>query len=138
MKKQLLGLIQRQHQARFGPRFVFRLILLTCLRISPPGSVSNRWFLAAREVPHRADPQWRGGRGVLTGRGGPPGPTPGYRDHVGWKAPPPADPWQDEATGGTDAWITISVIVALIVVALVVLVAVGAVYVYLVTTRGAG
>jgi hypothetical protein len=57
---------------------------------------------------------------------------------VGWKAPPPADPWQDEATGGADAWITISVIVALIVVALVVLVAVGAVYVYLVTTRGAG
>ncbi len=55
-----------------------------------------------------------------------------------WKAPPPTDPWQDEEPSGIDPWITLSVLVGLIALALVVLLAVGAVYVYLVVSRGSG
>jgi hypothetical protein len=57
---------------------------------------------------------------------------------VGWKAPPPTDPWQDEEPAGADAWLTLSVMVGLIAIALVALIVVGAVYVYLVVSRGAG
>jgi hypothetical protein len=55
---------------------------------------------------------------------------------VGWKAAPPTDPWEEEQPAPTDPWFTFSVIVGLIAAALVALVAVGAIYVYLVISAG--
>ena len=57
---------------------------------------------------------------------------------MGWKAPPPTDPWQDEDQPGADPWLTLSVMIGLIAIALVALIVVGAVYIYLVVSRGAG
>jgi hypothetical protein len=57
---------------------------------------------------------------------------------VGWKAPPPTDPWQDEEPAGVDRWFTFSLMIGLIALSLVALLVVGAVYVYLVVSRGGG
>jgi hypothetical protein len=57
---------------------------------------------------------------------------------VGWKAPPPTDPWQDEEPPKADQWLTLSVMIGVIAIALIALIVVGAVYVYLVVSRGAG
>ena len=57
---------------------------------------------------------------------------------MGWKAPPPTDPWQDEEPPKADQWLTLSVMIGVIAIALIALIVVGAVYVYLVVSRGAG
>lgn len=57
---------------------------------------------------------------------------------MGWKAPPPTDPWQDEEPPKADPWLTLSVMIGVIAIALIALIVVGAVYVYLVVSRGAG
>jgi len=56
---------------------------------------------------------------------------------VGWKAPPPTDPW-DEEPPKADPWLTLTVMIGVIAIALIALIVVGGVYIYLVVTRGTG
>jgi hypothetical protein len=56
---------------------------------------------------------------------------------VGWKAPPPTDPW-DEEPPKADPWLTLTVMIGVIAIALIALIVVGGVYIYLVVTHGTG
>ena len=57
---------------------------------------------------------------------------------MGWKAPPPTDPWQDEEPPKADPWLNLTVMIGVIAIALIALIVVGGVYIYLVVTHGTG